>query len=110
MKTSSLAEYKAFVAEHLRARELKRANNDEVTVNQIAMSTDDDILRKWLWKLLIISGPVTFIILPFCLSLIGTFLWPPIMGTLWLLTKMAMGMVLILFVLAILFTVPKSNA
>jgi hypothetical protein len=58
----------------------------------------------------IVAGPACYIVVPLILSVFSTFLPLLLMGFLWIVAKTAMGMVFILFLLSIYFTVNvKSN-
>ncbi|HEY9788331.1 MAG TPA: hypothetical protein V6D17_23280 [Candidatus Obscuribacterales bacterium] len=108
-KSNSLTEYKAFAAEWFRALDIKRANNDEERLRDIAKSTDDEILRRWLWKICIISVPVAYLVLPLVVSILQVFLWGPVVSLLWFAIQAAMGLVFVLFLLTLYFTFLKEG-
>lgn len=104
MKGLSLLECKHFAAEWLRAFEIKRAGGNIQRLDEIADFNDDEVLRRGLWMISIVGGPVVYLVMPFILSIVQTFMWAPITHVLWILLKCAMGFVFVVFFLAVYFT------
>ncbi len=104
MKTSSLLECKHFAAEWIRAFEIKRAGGNIQRLDEIADFNDDEVLRRGLWMVSIVGGPVVYLVCPFILSIVQTFLWLQLTVILWTLLKVAMGLIFAIFLLAIYFT------
>lgn len=104
MKGTSLAECKHFAAEWLRAFEIKRAGANVQRLDEIADYNDDEVLRRGLWMTSIVGGPVIYLVCPFILSIVQTFLWAPVTAFLWMLLKVGMGLIFVIFGLAVYFT------
>ena len=105
-----LQEYQSLVAARLRLHETRKAGNDDERLKDLADMSDAELLRKWMWLTVIVAGPACYIVVPLILSVFSTFLPLLLMGFLWIVAKTAMGMVFILFLLSIYFTVNvKSN-
>ncbi|HEY9778402.1 MAG TPA: hypothetical protein V6C81_31865 [Planktothrix sp.] len=105
-----LEEYQSLVAARLRLHETRKAGDDEAKLKEIQDMGDPELLRKWMWLTAIVGGPISFIAVPFILSLFSTFLPVVVMAILWNIAKLAMGMVFIVFLLAVYFTTSvKSN-
>lgn len=109
-KGNSLIEYKAFAAEWFRTFETRKAKHDEDKLRDIAQATDDEILRRWLWKITIVAAPVAFVVLPMVLMIVHSFLWLPMQQMLWFVTKTAMGLVFLLFILAVYLTFLRKDS
>ncbi len=93
----------------LRHLELKQAGRDEAKVEQLKLSSDDDVLSRWLWKIVIVGGLLCFLVLPFVFAILGTIISILIIEILWTILRLAMGLVLILLIMAIYVTVNKSK-
>ncbi len=104
MKSTSLLECKHFAAEWVRAFEIKRAGGNLQRLDEIADFNDDEVLRRALWMISIVGGPVVYLVCPFVLSILQTFIWAQLSGVLWTLLKVAMGLIFAIFLLAIYFT------
>jgi hypothetical protein len=104
-----LEEYRTKVVNRLRSHELKKAQGDEARVREIQSMADGELLRKWMWLTVIVGGPICFVAVPFVLAILSTFVWRPVMGFLWDLARLAMGLVFMLFLFAIYFTTKKTN-
>ncbi|MBC7996367.1 MAG: hypothetical protein IAF58_00380 [Leptolyngbya sp.] len=104
LKRSSLLEYKQFAAEWFRTLETKKAGNNIDRIDEIAEATDDEIIRRWLWRASIVGGPVAYLVVPFALSILQTFVWAPLMVILWTFAKIIMGVVFALFLFTVYFT------
>ncbi len=104
MKTSSLLACKHFAAEWIRAFEIKRAGGNIQRLDEIADFNDDEVLRRGLWMISIVGGPVVYLVCPLILSIVQTFLWMQVTVFLWTLLKVSMGLIFVIFLLAIYFT------
>lgn len=107
-RTNSLLEYQSFVCEWLRSMEIQRAQGNTERLRELESQSDLDLLKKWLWIGTIAGFPIFYLVVPFVLSLLKLFLWVWIMQFLWLLAKGAMGIVFIVFMLAVYFTLRKT--
>lgn len=104
-----IQEYKELVVSCLRHLELKQAGQDAAKVEQLKLSSDDDVLSRWLWKIVIVGGLLCFLVLPFVFAILGTIISILIVEILWTILRLAMGLVLILLIMAIYVTVNKSK-
>lgn len=104
MKGKALLECKHFAAEWLRAFEIKRAGGNIQRLDELADFNDDEVLRRGLWMISIVGGPVVYLLLPFVLSILQTFIWAQLTIVLWTLLKIAMGLIFAIFALAVYFT------
>ncbi len=104
MKSSSLLECKHFAAEWVRAFEIKRAGGNIQRLDEIADFNDDEVLRRALWMISIVGGPVVYLLCPFILSILQTVIGAQFSAVLWTLLKVAMGLIFAIFLLAIYFT------
>lgn len=100
----SFPECKHFAAEWVRAFEIKRAGGNIQRLDEIADYNDDEVLRRGLWMISIVGGPVVYLVLPFILSIVQTFVWSTLSQILWVLLKIAMGFIFVVFLLAVYFT------
>jgi hypothetical protein len=98
---STLGEYQGFLASVIRKSEINRAGADKERLSEIESASDDYLVKRWLWTFSIVGGPITFIAIPVLLSGIGAVLPPVIMSYLWTLSKGAMAIIFILFLLAV---------
>jgi hypothetical protein len=104
LKGKALLECKHFAAEWLRAFEIKRAGGNIQRLDELADFNDDEVLRRGLWMISIVGGPVVYLLLPFVLSILQTFIWAQLTIVLWTLLKIAMGLIFAIFALAVYFT------
>jgi uncharacterized membrane protein len=100
---------KALVSSWLRSLEVRTAGGDENKLQEIAVMSDDETIRKWLWTATIYGAPATFIALPIFLGLLQIVFSGFIMGILWFFAKLAMAIVLLIFGAAIYFTFRKDK-
>jgi hypothetical protein len=107
---SSLEEYKALVVGLLRDVELRNAGSDRHKLEKLKHLSDDDLLSKWLWLASIVGGIAFFLVLPATFGMLAMVIPFFIMQIFWTLLKLGMGMVVIVLVLAIYFTVRRSTA
>jgi len=109
MTSSSLNEYKEFVTSYLREWEIQNCKGDQQKLERLDEVSDDDLLRKWLWIGSIIGSLVFFLALPFLCNILARFIPYLLMEILWTVLKAGMGLVVIIFGLAIYLTVYKSQ-
>jgi hypothetical protein len=109
MLNQALADLIRFIATQLRALELFRARGNAERVQEIGHSSDDELIRKWLWVLAIVGAPACFIVTPFVISLLQPFLYPWLASGLWVVAKTSMVLVFLIFVLAAFFTHKSAN-
>jgi hypothetical protein len=107
-KHNALEEFKGLLTAWLRHFETNRAADDQKR-QEIATIDDDRLLKKWLWIVCLVGAPAVFIVSPLLLGFLQSILPAAIVGFLWFAVKVMMASVLILFVLAALFTIKKSN-
>lgn len=88
---------------------MQRAGRDEKKVEEISATSDDDLLKRWLWKFSLIGAPICFFILPIVMSFVGALISVIITEVLWLVVKAAMGVVLLALIFAIVMTVTKPD-
>ncbi len=105
----TIEKYRTKVVSRLRSHELKKAQGDEDRLREIQSMPDGELLRKWMWLTVIVGGPICFVAVPFVLIILATFVWRPLVDVLWDVARLAMGMVFILFLLAIYFTTRRTN-
>jgi hypothetical protein len=105
---SSSSEYFNFLATTIRKAELRRAQGDKARLAEIEASTDEYLVRRWLWTYSIVGGPITFIAIPVLLSGLAQMLSPKVMNTLWFLSRGAMAIIFILFLVAVLTSRTKK--
>jgi hypothetical protein len=98
---SSSTEYFTFLAATIRKSELSRARGDKARLAEIEESTDEYLVRRWLWTYSIVGGPITFIAIPVLLSGLAQVVSPAVMNSLWFLSRGAMAIIFILFLLAV---------
>ncbi len=108
-QSSSLDEYKELVAAFLRERENHWAQGNPDRLKEIEAASSDDILRKWLWIVSIVGGVICFVVLPLGLAFLQRLIPSFLMAPLWVFLKLAMGLVLIAFFLAIYLTTSKPS-
>jgi hypothetical protein len=105
-----IKQYQTKVTAFLRAQDLKRAQGDENQVRLIQSMTDQDVLRRWMWVISVIGGPVCFIVFPLAVEVLTPFLPLAILSSIWVLVKIMMACMLAFFGAAVLFTVNQTNA
>jgi len=98
---STLADYQTFLAGLIRRAEVKRAQGDKALLSELEATSDYFLVMRWLWTFSIVGGPITFIAIPLLLSGLANLLPNSIMGPLWFLSRGAMGIIFILFLLAV---------
>lgn len=107
-RANSLLEYQQSAAQYLREFELKRAHGNAEKTREISEMSDIDLLKKWMWIVSIVGFPICYLLVPIILMGLQLFIWVWIMQFLWLIAKGAMGIVFIIFMLAIYFTTRKD--
>ncbi|MBU6452156.1 MAG: hypothetical protein KGS72_10285 [Cyanobacteria bacterium REEB67] len=105
---SSSSEYFDFLAASIRKSELRSAQGDKSRLAEIEASTDEYLVRRWLWTYSIVGGPVTFIAIPVLLSGLAQVAPSNVMNTLWFLSRGAMAIIFILFLVAVLTSRAKK--
>ena len=76
---------------------------------ELAETPDDFLLKKWVWTVCLLGGPAIFVGVPLLLCVLGIFTPAPIMDFFWFFTKIGMALVLLLFCLAVFFTLRSSR-
>jgi hypothetical protein len=96
----SLSELAKYFHEQLRAMEEIRTHGNKEQLQELNLISDDELFRRWLWRIVVIGAPVCFILVPLVLSLLQTFLSSAVTNFFWLSTKCLMLFVFLLFLLA----------
>jgi hypothetical protein len=104
---SPLADYQGFLAGLIRQSETSRARGDKERLSEIESSTDDYLLKRCLWTFAIVGGPITFIAIPLLLSGLSAVVPHTVMDALWFLSRGAMGIIFVMFLIAVLTTRTK---
>lgn len=110
MALPAFSDFRRLILDCLRKLEGWRLRHDRDTqrLEVLAQLSDDFLWKKAVWSVAIIGCFLAFILLPFCLCLLGIFLAPKVMEVLWLLTKGFMALMLLTFALAIWSARSKS--
>jgi hypothetical protein len=104
-----LNDLKANLIKYCRLREMERARGDIYLLQKLERTSDELLLRKWLWVVTITGTISTFIVTPFLLSLMANFIPPGLMTGLWLAVKVLMVGVVIIFFGTIYLTLSGSK-
>lgn len=105
----TLKEYKNLIVAYLRDFESSRMASDPESLRRLSETSDDLLLKKWLWIGAIVGAIASFGILwPLASLILAPFITSFIMEPLWMLIKFAMGFTLILFFGALYVTFKKS--
>ncbi|MBI4534367.1 MAG: hypothetical protein HY711_10525 [Candidatus Melainabacteria bacterium] len=108
-RESSLNEYKDLLSGLCRRLEVKCARGDQRRLERLDEMSDDELMRKWLWVSSIVGALIFYLGLPFLLSLLAQFIPSLLMQLLWSVLKLGMGMVIVIFALAVYFTIKRSD-
>lgn len=94
-----------------RLRDRKNHGNDfdQDEGQELIVESDDYLAKKLLWTLAIGGAAVFFIGLPLLLSILQIFVHGMIMNVLWLMAKIGMTLVLLVFGYAVYMTLVKSD-
>jgi hypothetical protein len=106
----NLDEISTKLAVHLRAREANVMRGQPERLNQLEMTTDRDLLRKFLWSTAIISAGCTFFALPLLMMVLKSFLPEVLTHVLWVLIKIGMATSCAVFALAAYLTFWSNDA
>lgn len=109
MASNTLEEYKSLVANYLRQLEYDRCIGDELRLERLENSSDEDLLRKWLWLGAICGSLLCFLVLPTIAGFLARFIPFLLMEILWTVIKAGMGLVVLMAGLAIYFTVNRQD-
>ena len=107
--TGLVHESKAFLSSWLRNMELKSAGGDEARLREIGVVSDEELLKKWLWRAVIVGAPACFIVIPIALFILGIVFTPFIMEIFWWFDQLGMFIVIVIFGLAMYLTMSKKN-
>lgn len=108
MASNSLEEYKIFVANYLRDFEYNRSASDPTKRKELEQTSDDDLMRKWLWIGTIV-GSMACVATWLVFNFLGGFIPFILMQLLWTMLKAGMGLVVIIGGLTAYFTFRKSD-
>jgi len=106
--SSVFQRYKLLAAGKLREMATERARGDSQKLQKLDKTTDDALLRRWLWTYSILGIVVVYALVPAILSFLGRFIPIILLSPLWLAVDLAKGVVVIMICLAIYFTVSRS--
>lgn len=109
-KNSALTELRGLVCAWLRYIETKQAANNDQKLRQLATIDDNELLKKWLWIVCFIGGPISFIASPLLLGLLHPLLPALVTNILWIVVRTTMAITLILFILAVFLTIRESSS
>ncbi|MFA7340652.1 MAG: hypothetical protein WC028_27960 [Candidatus Obscuribacterales bacterium] len=104
-----LAKYRTKLLLLIRRQEALKLQGDVAKLSELAETPDDFLLKKWVWTVCLLGGPATFVVLPLLLCVLGIFTPAPIMDFFWFLTKLVMAAVLLVFSLAVYFTLRSTK-
>ncbi|MBK9771145.1 MAG: hypothetical protein IPP57_10020 [Candidatus Obscuribacter sp.] len=93
----------------IRQTESRSMVGDTERLDQLAATTDDYLLKRCLWTIVLVTCPCIFIVLPFVISLLAGYLPEHVTAIIWLVAKVLMMLVFALLALTIFFTVKSDN-
>lgn len=101
----SLDEYLKEVVKVLRQKEAEMARGNIAKLEDLEQTTDATLLRKWGWISTLLGAGFSFLILPFSIGILQTFVpeWASLL--LWSIAKVSMAMSLLMLGASIYFTV-----
>lgn len=99
-----LSQYKSRLLVLIRQQEARKALGDTEKLEELAETSDDFLLKKYIWTICLLGGPAVFVAMPLLLCVLGIFTPAPIMEFFWFFTKVGMAIVLLVFCLAVFFT------
>jgi hypothetical protein len=97
------------LAKWLRIREMQTARGDVPRLAHIEALTDEELVRKWMWLTTIVGGPICFIVVPFALSLVTSFVPHFFLEILWDVDRIVMALIFGLFLLLAYVTLRQSH-
>lgn len=99
-----LSQYKNRLLVLIRQHEARKALGNVDRLEELAETSDDFLLKKYIWTICLLGGPAVFVAMPLLLCVLGIFTPAPIMEFFWFFTKVGMAIVLLVFCLAVFFT------
>jgi hypothetical protein len=99
-----LSQYKNRLLVLIRQQEARKALGNVDRLEELAETSDDFLLKKYIWTICLLGGPAVFVAMPLLLCVLGIFTPAPIMEFFWFFTKVGMAIVLLVFCLAVFFT------
>ncbi|MFA6211987.1 MAG: hypothetical protein WCT03_24495 [Candidatus Obscuribacterales bacterium] len=99
-----LSQYKSRLLVLIREQEARKALGDVEKLEELAETSDDFLLKKYIWTICLLGGPAAFVAMPLLLCVLGIFTPAPVMEFFWFFTKVGMAIVLLVFCLAVFFT------
>lgn len=106
---SDLTQYKSQLLGFIRRQEALKLKGDVEKLSELAETPDDFLLKKWVWTVCLLAGPGAFVVMPLLLCVLGIFTPTPVMDVFWFITKLGMALVLVMFSLAVFFTLRSSR-
>ncbi|CAN5604666.1 hypothetical protein BH11CYA1_BH11CYA1_42070 [soil metagenome] len=103
------SQYKGKLLVFIRRQEALKLQGDPEKLSDLSEIPDEFLLKKWIWTVCLLGGPGSFIVAPLVLCVLGIFTPAPIMEILWILTKAGMALVLVMFCLAVFYTLRSSR-
>lgn len=104
-----LSQYRTKLMLLIRRQEALKLQGDVAKLSELAETPDDFLLKKWVWTVCLLGGPATFVVVPLLLCVLGIFTPAPIMDFFWFFTKIGMALVLLVFCLAVFFTLRSTK-
>lgn len=93
----------------IRQHEANQARGQLERLDQLQATSDQYLLLKWSWLFTICGSLISFIILPVVASFTHIFRSELLFQLAWTLTKICMGISLLMLLIAIKFTFSKQN-
>jgi hypothetical protein len=106
----SLKQYLHDAARILRQHESERVRGNLEALEQIEHTPDAILLRKWGWISTLVGAVLSFFIMPCFLGILQHMVPPLVAGLLWALTKVFMGLSLLMMAASIYFTIGLSDS
>lgn len=101
----STEKYLKEVALWLRSKEAERARGNPAALEELELTNDSTLLRKWSWISAMSGAAFSFLILPLLLGLLHSLLPEIVDKFLWAIAKVCMGLSLLMFLTSFYFTV-----
>jgi len=101
--------YSDKAAIYLRGREANLLRGQPEKLHELELVTDSDLLRKYSWRLAIMSAGACFFAAPVLVSVLSS-LVPPLLGhLLWFMVKLGMALSCLTFALAAYYTFGQGS-
>jgi hypothetical protein len=104
MEKFSLARYKREVAAYIREKQAHMARGQLPALQALESRSDDELLQRWAWTSAISGAIFSFLFAPLALSLLHNLVPYLLVKLLWAVTQVCMGLTLLMFGVAVYFT------